>query len=396
MDKLKYPKTRVKLSKYFTKYSFLWLTYLALPSPWYNRLISWLGLLSLISFTVRIYLFTNYELEPVVALYLGDYAINFGQSHDLLLFLDLCWILCALIGWILIHQSNTSIHKQTWFHSLAILDGTVDHPKRFQCTSESAVGLASTILFICMKSSLIAGSVFAWCFYLPHFIANFNCFSLFINLVRDSLLASASAFYTNACCVNFGYLFSFYAFLTGQRIDYIVRSLKQQSMKSHSSRRIVFSNANDVISILKQVDQTSSFWSPLNSITFIFTFIASILILYLVFFVTLDNITRITLIALGIINFACGQSINLLSGTYARLKLDQCHKQLYSLLTSTQFKLNHKVKLFVIAEYLVNRKLFAIFAVLEMNSLNYLLVAIEMASHLLLVIINANRNSKII
>uniref|UniRef100_T1JU69 Gustatory receptor n=1 Tax=Tetranychus urticae TaxID=32264 RepID=T1JU69_TETUR len=379
------------LSYFLIKSQFFWQSYLPLPIPWYNQLISTFSCFICLTFFIRAAIYNYVPLEPVSALYMGDYAYNFGSIHDIIWFIHLFWYTATVFAFNLLNKSNRSVKLQTWFTCLTILDQGKDD---FFVKPNEALILASKLLFISAKSSLLFGLPFTFSLFIPHMINNYSNAFLFLMVSIHGLIIVVAGFAAIAFCVNMSYLFSFYAFLIGQKLTKIAKTFKSQmDSKSIFSHRKISSNSSRLIRLLKQVYCANFFWSKFNSNVFINTFFPQILILYSIFFVPLNKIHLIALFGLGSLNFACGQSINFISGAYARSKLNHCQRQLRRVIFTNgcKLKITHKMKLLIISEYLLHRKLFAVFESLEMNSFNYSLVFIEMAAHLMLVIVNANR-----
>uniref|UniRef100_T1KAD2 Gustatory receptor n=1 Tax=Tetranychus urticae TaxID=32264 RepID=T1KAD2_TETUR len=381
---------RYTLSYYLIKRQLYWISYLPLPIPWYNKPVS--TFCCFVSFIClsRLIIFILVPLEPTLALYLGDFAYNLDSLHDIICSMVSFWLVAILISFHLLDQTNRSVKLQAWFFRLSILDKGKDH---FFKKPNNKLAFASKLLFINLKTSLVCCPSFAFCLYIPHIINNYSNATLVIVLLVHGLILVMAAFMGICFIASFGYLFAFYAFLIGQKLRYITRVFKFQIEQTTKSYRKIVSNSDHLVSLVKQVYCADLFWSKANSIVFFATFFPQILIVYSVFFVPLNAVHFISLIGLGSINFTCGLSVNFVCGVHARSKLNDCQKQLIRVIFIKDAKLRVplKIKLLIISEYLLPRKLFAIFGALEMNSLNYLLVFIEMAIHLLLVILNANR-----
>ncbi|XP_025017999.1 uncharacterized protein LOC112539563 [Tetranychus urticae] len=385
-----HPKQTFLLSNFLIRKQFFWLKYLPLPIPWYNRIVLTFGSLVHLSFLIRIYIYNFVPLDPLLALSIGDFAYDLVPIHNIIWFVHAFWWAGSVFTFHLLNKTNNSVKMQTWFTCLSILeDGKDDF---FDKPNDKLVHV-SKLYFFNAKSTLLAGPTFSFCMFIPHMINHYSNVPLLIVIVIHALITTVAAFTTVVLCVTMCYLFGFYAFLVGQKLHQIAETFKTQIDQVIKSNRKILANSSRFLGLLKEAHYASYFWSKLNSCAFINTFFPQILILYSVCFVPLNKIHFICLVGLGTLNFACGLSVNFLGGAYARLKLNHCQKQLLRviILKGDKLKLNHKLKLLTTSEYLLNRKLFAMFASLEMNSFNYLMVFIEMAAHLMLVIVNANR-----
>uniref|UniRef100_T1KAD0 Odorant receptor n=1 Tax=Tetranychus urticae TaxID=32264 RepID=T1KAD0_TETUR len=378
--------TRYSLSYYLVKYQLYWLSYLPLPIPWYNKTVSVFCYFVCLVYLMRVIIYIFVPLEPPLALYLGDFAYDSDSLHDFIWSILSCWLTASVFAFHLLDQTNRSVKLQAWFVHLSILEKGKDH---FFKKPNKKLVFASKLLFINLKTTLLCCPSFAFCLFIPHVINNCSNIPLVIVLLVHGLTTFIAALTGVTFCVSLSYLFAFYAFLVGQKLTYI-----SEVFKCHkSSHRKILSNSNQLISLLQQAYCADFFWSKLNAYVFLATFFAQIFIIYSVFFIPLDKIHFICLIGLGLINFTCGQSVNFVCGVYARSKLNDCQKQLIRVIfiKDAKLRVSLKIKLLIISEYLLPRKLFAIFGSLEMTSINYLKVFTEMAIHLFLVILNANR-----
>uniref|UniRef100_T1KAD1 Odorant receptor n=1 Tax=Tetranychus urticae TaxID=32264 RepID=T1KAD1_TETUR len=381
---------RFSLSYYLIKKQLYWLSYLPLPIPWYNKPVSIFFYLISFTFLSRLIIFIFVPLEPLLALYLGDFAYNLDSLHDIICSMVSFWLAAILTSFHLLDETNKSVKLQAWLTPLSTLEKGKDH---FFKKPNKKLVFAAKLLFTNLKTSLVCCPSFVFCLYIPHMITNYANGQLVIVLLVHGVTIAMAGFMGICYIVSLSYFFAFYAFLIGQKLSYIAEIFKTQIERTTKSYRKIVSNSDQLISLVKQVYCADLFWSKVNSIVFFATFFPQILIVYSVFFVPLNAVHFISLIGLGSINFTCGLSVNFFCGVHARSKLNDCQKQLIRTIFIKDAKLRvpFKIKLLIISEYLFPRKLFAIFGALEMNSLNYLLVFIEMAIHLLLVILNANR-----
>ncbi|XP_025018048.1 uncharacterized protein LOC112539580 [Tetranychus urticae] len=370
------------LSNYLNKFSLLNLHYLPTQTSWNCFLFQIFSLFFLVMALFKGFIFILEPFSPSTALLLGDYAINLGAPHHFLHSINLLWLLCGFICFNLIQSTNVSPKKQFWFHSLSILEGDVPDWTR------GTKAVVIYLFFHNLKSNLILGGAFSWCLYIPVLIES-NSTEQFFFLNLSGFNGAIAGYCCTAFCVNFSFIFAFYSVTTALKYDKIASRLRRQ-VSTLSDPTIIDSINHDLIQLLIENHKANYFWTQLNSTIFLLTFIAQIPILYLIFFVPLTNFTKFSMVILGALNFLCGQSITFLSGSFAKTKLDKCHKQLNRLLISRDdLTFYHRIQLICSADYLINRHLFYIFGQFEFTHINYLLVIMEIISHLLLLIANA-------
>uniref|UniRef100_T1JRN5 Gustatory receptor n=1 Tax=Tetranychus urticae TaxID=32264 RepID=T1JRN5_TETUR len=379
-------------SRFLIKKRFFWLTYLNLRSPWYNRAITILLCCLCTSYLIRAPIYIFAPIEPIRKLYLGDFAYNYESIHDVIWAVQAFWFLSAIYAIYIIDETNRSVKMQIWFDGLSILEEGKDE---FFRRPNGKIIVASKLYYSNVDSSVIFALLFNYSFFLPNMILHHSDTPLLILLNIHSLIISGAATAATNYGINICFLFCFNAFLVGQKFIKLKERFDTKMDKTKRWHRKISSNSARFISLLKQVYYGNFFWSQICSAAFSSTFIGQIFLMYLLFFIPLNKFHFFSLLGLAIINFACGQSLIFLSGVYAKSKLNDCHKQLRRVIYSKDIKLRvvDKMKLTIISEYVSHRKLFVILASLEMNSYNYLLVCIEMISHLLLVIINKKYRS---
>lgn len=298
-----------QLTDYFIYYTFLELNYLSKSVSNCHHYLSIVGLLIVTSYVIRALIFTQFTIKPIIAIYLGDYATILDNIHDTVWFINCLWCLCTIYCWKLIKQSNCSIKKQQWFKLLIMTN----------LSPIKSVRLAFKLSFTCMKLSTIGGILSALSLHSPQLVNSDPLISLATTI--NGLIAAFGSFNVVTNCVNFGIIFSFYAFTIGQKFQLISKLFRSYLIDQFNCEKTITIKVNQLIVLLQDVNQTLNFWSQLNSCIFICTFFAQILILYLVFFVSINLITRTVLIALGLINLICGQSVTFFTGAYARIKV---------------------------------------------------------------------------
>uniref|UniRef100_T1L0Z3 Gustatory receptor n=1 Tax=Tetranychus urticae TaxID=32264 RepID=T1L0Z3_TETUR len=373
---------RNSFTNYLNKFSLLKLNYLAVQSPWYFVFFRVTVIFLQTLITIRFIIFVTVKLEYSTALNSGDYAVNWPKPHHFLIIINILWFFCYWSSLFLCQRTNISPKKRFWFHALAILDDDISDWNK---ESKSTV---IYFFFHILKANLLVGSLFSWCLYIPVLIES-ESFGQFILISLSGFNGAVAGYCSTSFCVNFSFIFAFYSFNTGLKYERIASRLSGQvSTRSHSS--ILDTIKDDLVRLLIENHKANYFWTQLNSTIFLLTFIAQIPILYLIFFVPLTTFTKCSMVMLGMLNFLCGQSITLLSGSFVKTKFNECHKQFNRVLINRiDLDLYHKIHLICSAEYLIDRQLFYIFGKFEFNNINYLLVVLEMISLLLLLIANA-------
>uniref|UniRef100_T1L0Y9 Gustatory receptor n=1 Tax=Tetranychus urticae TaxID=32264 RepID=T1L0Y9_TETUR len=373
------------LTNYLNKYCLLKLTYLPVQSAWYYAFIRTSVLILLIVITIKGIVLMIFKFDHSTALAWGDYAVNWLKPHQFLLGINNLWFFCGWCAVTLLQRTNVSPKKQFWFHSLSILDEYI-----YDWTKETK-SIIIYLFFSVLKSNLFLGAAFSWCLYIPVLIESESIFQFF-HLNLAALNAAIAGFCCTAFCVNFSFIFAFYSLNSGFKYHKLASRLSRQVSRPSSSSTINKMN-RDLIELLIENYKSNSFWTQMNSTVFLGTFLAQIPILYLIFFVPLTNFIKFSMVILGALNFLCGQSITFLSGSFAKAKFDECRKQLNLILINRDdLRLYHRIKLLCSADYLINHQLFYIFGHFEFTRVNYLLVILEIISHLLLLIANAGIN----
>ncbi|XP_053206815.1 uncharacterized protein LOC128391016 [Panonychus citri] len=303
------------------------------------------------------------------------------------------WFECGLICFCLHQRSNNLPQKQDWLRSLSIQDELLTNYSSFPDSLDSininvgTVSLIVNLFFLNLKVNLFLGGAFSWFLYSP-LLVDCDSIVLFLALNFGGFHAAVSGYSCTAFCVNFSFLFAFYSITSGLRYHMISQKLSKlsQTITSYKTINII---VNQLLTLLIENHRANIYWTQINSTIFLFTFIAQIPILYLIFFIQLTSFTKFSLIILGGLNFLCGQSITFLSAYYTRNRLNRCQKQLNRLLiVRNDIDFIRKIQLTNVAEYLIDRQLFFIYGGFEFNQINYLTVILEIISNLLLLIAN--------
>uniref|UniRef100_T1KSJ7 Gustatory receptor n=1 Tax=Tetranychus urticae TaxID=32264 RepID=T1KSJ7_TETUR len=328
--------------------------------------------------------------HPFYSTLLADFSFFMGQASFWFLLACLVWFVAALISRVYSEISNYKVSYQEWMKSMIHLQ----HP---EYSRDLSTQRGSKLTLLILRFNLIAGTICAAAVHLP-IIIGFPIQWLPVTLAHTFFTAFHG--YLVGCYeVNFTILTGHYLYVYGRKHHRMASKAKLVAASTQSDYneyfiRFLTKFKTRMISLSRDMVKINRFMAPVSSIIFTGTFLNETLCLYLTFFVDIEGPPKYVIRFLGFLTILYGQVIYFIAGSYAQHRYDECVTQLHHLIEFKAMKipLSLRIKSLIASEYLTERKVFTLLETIDVSTINFIKVQVEMTMLLLMLIGNVKRS----